>query len=114
AMYAEVRSPDGVRAKLGSANHPRLDVLKSAAAQGTPWFTTASLFEDDAIFEQAEHEQLAYAQSWLLVHGLMGPARSKAFAGYLAAIRTRRDAKQRVADATAAFGPLDRLDRELR
>jgi hypothetical protein len=114
AVYAEVRRPDEKKGKIGDRNDPRLNVLLDAANKQEPWFAVSRLITDDSLFDKPETEQLAYAQSWLLVHALMNSqTRREQFKKYLAALRGRREASQRLKDAAAAFGDLDRLDQEL-
>lgn len=112
-MYGETRRPKG-QAKLGATNPERLAVLTDAAARGPVAWSTLELLTDDAAFNDPERQQLAYARSWLLVHTLMQtPTRLPGFRAYLAAIRPRRTAEHRQADAEAHLGDLAALDRDL-
>lgn len=108
-MYGEVRRPDG-RTKLGAPNLPRREEARHA---GVP--DLESLLTDEALFERAETQNTAYAQSWLLVDHLMrDPRRRPRFQFYLERIRPRRDPGRRLEDARAAFDDLNVLARELR
>jgi hypothetical protein len=111
AMYAEVRSPDG-RTRIGQPNRERLAVLREARAAGG-WFRVADLVGNDAVLDDPRTEQLAYAQSWLLVYHLMQQGRSEQLREFLELIRPRRDAARRADDARRAFGEPDRLDEEI-
>ena len=111
ATYGETHRPGG-RGRVGEVNAGRMAVLVAAAQQ--PWIATERLVVEDSLFEEAATQQLAYAQAWLLIDSLMdtknGPEKLRS---YLDAIRPRRDAAHRAEDARAAFGELDRLDRDL-
>lgn len=112
AMYGEVRRPDG-KTTIGKVNVDRLGVIVNAQNDGLSWLSTTQLFDDDT-FEDDSNVQMAYAQSWLLIHGLM--ARKKTldrFKAYLEAIRTRENAKNRLDDARKHLGDLATLDRDL-
>ena len=110
ATYGEVRRPDGKAVKFGDTNVERLKVL----AAGAPWFPTARLLVEDALFDDAETDQAAYAQSWLLVHLLMSAPRVASFRDYLKTIAARKDGASRLADATAHLGEMARLDADLK
>lgn len=113
-VYGEVRSVDG-RSRIGRRNTERLADLDAARREPGVVPGLSALIADDTLFEKAETQRAAYARSWLLVYHLMRSAtRLPQFRGYLEAIRARRDASRRLDDARAAFGDLDRLDRELK
>lgn len=114
AMYGELWQPNR-RAILGQTNRPRLQVLIDHGNKPEDWIPIGTLLADDAPFQDAEEQQLAYAESWVLVHfHLKTPARLPKFRAYLDAIRPRRDGAHRLDDAQAHLGPFDRLDTELR
>jgi hypothetical protein len=113
AMYAELWRP-GPRSVLGATNVPRLQVFITRTEPPVAWIPVEMLLTDDALF-QGVNEQVAYAEGWVLVHYLLKtPAMLPKFRAYLDAIRLRRDPLQRLADARAHLGDLDRLDGELR
>ena len=64
----------GVKNAIGGLNRPRLLALRDAQ----DWIPIADLLADDKGFEPAT-EQLAYAESWLLVHHLMRATACHAF-----------------------------------
>jgi Protein of unknown function (DUF1570) len=113
ATYGELWRPGG-RLAFGSVNGFRLNVLKARDDLLEVWLPVAKLLADDAVLHGAGTEQLAYAQSWLLVHYLMRPGQVRKFRAYLDAIRERRDPAERFQDATGHLGDLDRLDRVLK
>jgi hypothetical protein len=111
AMYAETwlkSSP-----KLGQVNRRRLNQLR----EGGDWLPIplAELLTRDGLFDDAATRPAADGESWLLVHYLL---RNKdwtpKFRDYLVAIRSRRDAANRLADAEAHFKPLSKLETNLR
>jgi hypothetical protein len=112
AMYGEVRRPGG-RASIGAVNAERLPLLVQAVQSGRGWVPVRDLFANET-FEGGESQQLAYAESWLLVSYLLRTkARLPGFRAYLEAIRGRRDASKRLQDAQAHLGDLAKLDAAL-
>ena len=111
--YGEVRRPDG-RTRIGAVNAERLAVLAAAARDGESLFLLGELLADDELLELPRTEQLAYAQSWAMVHLLMQPEWAPKFRKYLELANTRRSPKSRVDDATKQLGPLEVLDTELK
>jgi hypothetical protein len=109
-MYGEVRRPDG-RTKVGAVNPERLAVIGQEFRQGRPLFPLAELF-DDATFDREEAVQLAYAQSWLFVFGLMRNDRAlDRFRAYLGALKgPGGDPARRVELASEHLGDLEELD----
>jgi hypothetical protein len=117
AMFVEVRPPSG-KSPPGQPNPGRLQGLVLGLRRGLSWIPVETLIAADGPLggdAGAPAQQLAYAQSWLLVYHLMkDPERLPRFRDYLAAIRPRRNADQRIEDARRALGDLDRLDRDLK
>jgi Protein of unknown function (DUF1570) len=117
AMYVEVRPPSG-KSPPGQPNPGRLQGLTLGLRRGLSWIPVDRLIADDAPLGGDAGEltqQLAYAQSWLLVyHRMKDPERLPRFRDYLAVICPRRAADRRVEDARQALGDLDRLDRDLK
>ena len=113
AEYGELWRPVP-RAVLGAINAPRLKVLHDQATRPVVWIPLDRLLTEDGLF-QGEHEQLAYAEAWVLVHYLIrNTAKLPRFRAYLEAIRPRRDPSRRLDDAESQLGDLDRLNLELR
>lgn len=115
ATYSEARRLHG-RTEPGQINSTRLDDLAHFQRMSN-WITVTTLLTDEkAAFGPTEDRLLlAYAESWLLVHYLMTtPSRLPQFRAYLKSIAKRNDATHRYEDAEAAFGSLDRLDRDVR
>lgn len=82
-----------------------------------PWIPVRELLSNDNVLRagNAARVMLAYAESWLLIHYLLrNPEAMPGFRHYLQAIATRTKGDQRVGDAQASLGDLDRLDQELR
>lgn len=98
---------------IGKENPLRIDVLKDPGAG--EWLPVDRLLTADALFDDPETEQLAYAESWLLLfHLLRNKTRAKTLRFYLDSLRPRHDATHRLADAGKAFGNLVRLDSDLK
>jgi hypothetical protein len=122
----EVMGPD----KFGRINWNRLGALSRTDILGNltndsrrpartgprrvPWIPIRELFTDDTILRSGR-TQLAYAESWLLVHYLLKDREMRPrFRQYLKAIESRRTADHRVDDAETHLGNLEELDRALR
>jgi hypothetical protein len=115
ATYFELWRPGDRRGRgfRPSKNTPRLQVLIDAGADEVPWIPLAKLVADDGLFDKPETAQLAYAESWLLVHRLMTPAWRPKFQAYLAGLPKAGAAQQvRVEYAEARLGSLRALDQE--
>jgi hypothetical protein len=109
ATYVELWRP-GIKNSIGGINRPRLKALREAQ----DWIPTADLLNGDRAFE-GESEQLAYAESWLLVHHfLRSSARLPRWRDYLATIRAGTKPLDGLETAEKALGPLAKLDRELK
>ncbi|MFO0910326.1 MAG: DUF1570 domain-containing protein [Isosphaeraceae bacterium] len=106
ATFGELWTRDQPR--LGQFNRPRLLALKTH-----DWIPVEEILTDDTLFEKEDAAQSAYSIAWLLTHTLL-KTRARQFKVYLDLVRTRKDATHRSADAEKAFGPLERLDRELK
>jgi hypothetical protein len=114
AMYAELWRPE-LKSSFGMINRLRLGVILDPANPAQEWIPLDRLLTDDGLFVQAATEQLALAEAWVFVHyALRTTAALPKFRAYLDTIRPRRDPAKRFADATAAFGDLDRVDLALR
>ncbi|HZW31478.1 MAG TPA: DUF1570 domain-containing protein, partial [Isosphaeraceae bacterium] len=117
ATYVELWKPSDRRGRGfdRTTNIHRLQVLIDAGADEVPWISLTKLVADDGLFDKPETAQLAYAESWLLVHRLMTPAWRSKFQAYLAGLPRAGEAKRdRVADAEARLGSLGNLDKELK
>lgn len=113
ATYGEVWRKD--RPTLSRPNLLRLGVLKNPGRGAAKWIPMAKLLTDDNLFADESTVQLAYAESCLWIYDLLQTETgAKKLRDYLAAVRTRGDASQRLKDAEAAFGKLDRLDTVLK
>jgi hypothetical protein len=109
ATYVEMWRP-GVKNAIGGINRPRLQALRDAA----DWIPVADLLADDRAFAP-ETEQLAYAESWLLLHHfLRSSTRQPKLREYLAQAQKAKKADERSRLAERTLGPLERLDRELK
>src|SRR5262249_21302903 len=103
AMYAEIRSATR-RIPMGKVNDERLRGLAYGQRQGNKWIPVEQLLADDGPIDGeggSGQQQLAYAESWLLVHWLLQEPRMAGFREYLDAIRDRKEASHRVEDARA-------------
>jgi hypothetical protein len=111
ATYFELWLPQD-RAFRGPTNGPRLRALKEA---GGDWIPIADLLADDGRFEDPKTAQLAYAESWLLVHLLLKTlAWRPKLQAYLAGLPGVGGAKKRVEHAEARLGPLPTLNKEVK
>ncbi len=111
ATYVELWRPN-VKNAIGGVNTPRLEALRQVGG----WIDLDDLLRDDSAFE-GEQQQLAYAESWLLIHHLMrATARRERLRDYLTRIRTApgTDSAARLKVAEAALGALSRLNKEVK
>ncbi len=106
ATYVELWRP-GVKNAIGGVNQPRLQVLRDVAQ----WVPIAELVADDKAFEE-KTEQLAYAESWLVVHHLLrSQNRAPRLREYLALVRGAKHNAQRLTIAEQALGSISKLDK---
>jgi hypothetical protein len=109
ATYAELWRLNAKNA-IGGVNRPRLEALRDAQ----DWIAIPDLIADDRAFEP-ESEQLAYAESWLLFHGLMTTrARLPRLCEYLGRMNVAKKSDDRLAIAEKSLGPLKTLDGEIK
>ncbi len=109
AVYTEAWDPFR-KGPFGGVNIYRLQVLADAS-----WIPLERLFDDDEVFHKAETEQLAYAQSWLLMQHYMHDRRTATkLREYLDLLRAQRERAKRVDDAALHLGNLTTLERILK
>lgn len=117
ATYGEVRQPWQDR-EIGAVNRERLALteLPDRLRSGRALLPLGDLFADDELFRKAETEQLAYAECWLLIHGLMrSDAGRERFRSYLGALKAPADPPAgRVELAREHIGDLEKMDEGLR
>jgi hypothetical protein len=113
ATYTELwRRSD--KLKLGGSHPYRKLALKNAGETDLRWIKIARLFTNDDLFSDQDTEQLAYAESWLLVHYYMHtPAQLPKFREYLNRLKTATDQSKRRQLAEECLGPLDKLDKPI-
>ncbi len=100
---------------IGSTNRRRLLGLELGRKQGVKWIPIARLLADDKLLNEEKTQQVAYAESWMLVNKLLkDPARLPKFRAYLAALRDKPDPARRIEIATTHLGDLEKLDRDVR
>jgi Protein of unknown function (DUF1570) len=107
AMYCERRRLVG-RNEPGQPNLRRLDELAHIRRR-EPWVGVAELLSDDRACFGRTGDRLM-----LSYHLMNDPERLPQFRAYLDTIRGRTNPTQRLEDARAHFGDLERLDGELR
>lgn len=110
--YGEAKRPRG-REGVGAVNRDRLAALtlRGPRASLSP---VAKLIGGDELLLGDETKQIAYSESWLLVHYLMNRKdRLPQLRAYLDTLRNRRDPSRRLEDWSRAFGDPAELDREL-
>jgi len=114
ATYVELWRPAG-KGRIGGTNAPRLEALVVARNNAERWIPIAEILADDDFVQSEKTGQLAYAESWLLVHYLLKttPAQLAKFRAYLAEIPVAAGAAKRLEYAEARLGSLKTLDREV-
>jgi hypothetical protein len=114
ATYVELWEPR-VKKAIGGRNQPRLNGLLQATDKKVSWIPLSELLADDKAFEDPQTVQLAYAESWLLVHHLLkSPSRLPRFREYLAATPQLSKPDDRVKHAEKFLGSLTKLDRDVK
>ena len=111
ATYAELWAPPRDRTAFARVNHPRLRALDVAEGE---WIPISRLLADDKVFDDPKTADMAYAESWLLVHHLL--RQSELLPGvrkYLAGFPRPDEKLGREAYAERALGPLPDLDTEI-
>jgi hypothetical protein len=113
ATYVEIWRP-GRKRTLGGINGPRLQVLVDARNNGNRWIPIADILANDDLCQNQKTGQLAYAESWLMVHHLLNTsAQLPKFKAYLAEIPAAAGANQRLEYAEKRLGSLKTLDRQV-
>lgn len=114
ATYAEIWTPPRPRehSAIGRVNLPRLNVFLQDDAR---WISVERLLADDAVFQDEATVDVAYAESWLLVHSLLRRPESVArFRAYLAGLPGLDSKVDRKEYAASKLGSLNELDAEMR
>lgn len=115
AIYGELWTRLERRKAFGMVSQPWLEAINQAVANRVPRIPIGKLIADDLVFDDADLVQLAYAESWLLVHMLLRqPAWLPKFRKYLAGMPKFGGKPDRKAYAESVLGPMDRLDRAVR
>ncbi len=115
ATYGELwLRPLGTKA-FGTPNMPRLRAMGDSRDEKFP-IPLGRLLSDDKLFEEAETEQLAYAESWLLVSSLLKgpPAQAQKFQAYLAGLPKLDATKKRLDHVEVRLGPIQSLEQDIR
>ncbi len=114
ATYGETWSPRH-HSGFGAVNLRRRKGLEQGRQQGIAWIPLATLLADDKPFNDAKTQQVAYAESWLLITKLLkDPARLPGFRDYLQAMKTSQEPARRLELAQAHLGDLGQLDKVVR
>jgi hypothetical protein len=71
ATYGELWTPPRAPSAFGTVNRPRIQALVMEIEGGTPWIPISQLIADDGVIRKPETAQIAYAESWALVHYLL-------------------------------------------
>ncbi len=117
ATYGELWTPPRTPSAFGGVNRPRILALVMEMDGGTTWIPISKLIADDGVFRNPETAQIAYAESWLLVHYLMETdERLPKFRAYLADLPRLGDseAMSREKYAESHLGSLRDLDLAVR
>jgi Protein of unknown function (DUF1570) len=110
ATYGELwLRPRGIKA-FGAVNGPRMVAMTETQDAKIP---IARLLSDDDLFDQAETEQLAYAESWLLVSSLLKGPRVQKFQAYLAGLPKLGEPRKRVEYAESKLGSIQSLEKDV-
>jgi len=112
--YGETRRPNG-RGRVGDLNLERFQVVWNTLNEGGSLLPTERLLTQDTLFDQPATMQLAYAQSWILTHGLLSGERSRQrYQDYLEALKATSDVRgDRLTLVRSTLGEPARLDRSL-
>lgn len=116
AIYVELwqRKP---KTPIGTVHRPWLMSLHQAKKPGATWIPVADLVAGDDRIWDPKTQELAYAESWLLVHYLMKEQLPK-FRAYLAAVNKAPQGTKRVDLFEKHFGPVktvgEHVDRYLK
>jgi hypothetical protein len=114
ATFGELWQHTNRRSTLGVKNSARLEAFNQPDGDAA-WIPVEELLTKDGLFDDPDTSQVAYAESWVLVHYFMRtPSKLPKFRAYLQAIRQRREPSHRLEDARAHLGDLARLDKDLR
>jgi hypothetical protein len=115
ATFVEMWQPKSSRTLFSAVNKARLGVLDAASDGPERWIPVAELLADNTRIQEPKSRQLAYAESWLLVHFLIKtPARLPRFQAYLAGLPVGdQTAEQRLKHAEQQLGSLKKLDSDL-
>ncbi|APW60292.1 DUF1570 domain-containing protein [Paludisphaera borealis] len=116
ATYFEMWRPKA-RAGVGAINRPRLLAIRQAHDGNVPWIETSRLLVEDDLFDDEQTEQLAYGQSWLLVHYLLqSPTWQPKLVDYLKVLASipPQAGADRVKTAEEHLGSLARMDERIR
>lgn len=116
ATYFEMWRPRA-RAGVGAIDRPRLLAISHAGQGEVRWIETSRLIAEDDLFDQEATEQLAYGQSWLLMHYLLQSRTwNPKLAAYLKALATTAPQKgdDRIKTAEKYLGPLGKLDARMK
>ena len=115
ATFGELWQHTNRRSTLGVRNSARLAVFSQPDGQGA-WIPVEEILTKDDLFADPDTTQVAYAESWVLVHYFLRttPSKLTKFRAYLDALRKRRDPSHRLEDARTHLGDLARLDKDLK
>jgi hypothetical protein len=105
AIYVELWRRTRPQVKIGAVHRPWLQVLSKAKQPNEQWIPLRDLVADDKAIWDANTQELAYAESWLLVHYLM-KNEPKKFRAYLAALKDAKDDSKRMTLFEAQLGPV--------
>ncbi len=115
ATYVELWRPGDRKAKIGVKNRPRLGALIGAQNNAERWIPIADILANDDVVQNKKTGQLAYAESWLLVHFLLqqNSAMLTKFKDYLAEMPAAAGAANRLKHAEARLGSLKTLNSDV-
>jgi hypothetical protein len=111
ATYVELWQKKVTR--IGELNGPWLFCLRDAKKTSNPWIPITELVADDKAFDDDETAQLAYAESWLLVHYLMKEPHLLQFRAYLGGLAIPLEATRRVSHVERHLGPVKDLEHDV-
>jgi hypothetical protein len=117
ATYGELWTPPRAPSAFGAVNRPRLTALLGEMEGGTAWIPISRLIADNEVLRNPATAQMAYAESWLLVHFLLeSEERLPKFRAYLAGLpklgESRATSREKYAESK--LGSLRELDLAVR
>lgn len=115
ACYGEPWRPKLKNTTFGGPNPGRAQVFAASKAAGLDWIPLDRLVADDSVFADMMTQQLAYAESWLLIWNMLGNASKRPkLKAALSKVAQEQTPEGRVAAIVDGLGLDARADEDLR